>query len=208
MQHNLFKKLSREIANLYSTRLLLLMLLAVAAFFWLFNFSHVPFSNPSLMKVSGHDGFLDVMPFYSAQEAFSILGRYSAEGREIYLKFLAVDFIFIPVYSLGFALLFTCAIQSKFGKGDAKLWLNLLPLGIGLFDCLENICILGMLFIFPETNLALGTISGLATLCKNILMLMSLLCLGYLGIGLLIYRLNPLHHNNNQSSSTRVRSNP
>lgn len=189
MQRKLFRRLSREVADLYSARWTLILLLAVAAFFWLFNFSSVPFSNPSLVRISGGQGLLDLIPFYSAQEAYSILGRYGAQGRELYLKFLAADFIFIPVYSLGFALLFTRAVRAKFGESDDWLWLNLLPIGIGLTDCLENLCILGMLLICPETNLALGSLSGLATLCKHVLTFVSLLCLGSLGVSLLIQRM-------------------
>lgn len=205
MQRKLFKKLSRGIENLYSARVMLFLLLSATVFVWLFNFSHVPFSNPSLKKISGGEGLLDVLPFYSAQEAFSILGRYGTVGQELYLKFLAADFIFIPVYSLGFALLFTRAVRARFGENDTWLWLNLLPLGIGLFDCIENLCILGMLLMYPGTNLALGTLSGLATLCKAVLTLDSLLCLGYLGMRLLIHRFNSLHHKSNQPSSTKAR---
>lgn len=205
MQRKLFKKLSHGIENLYSARLMLFLLLSAIVFFWLFNLSHVPFSNPSLIKISGGEGLLDVRPFYSAQEAFFILGRYGAQGRELYLKFIAADFIFIPVYSLGFSLLFTRIVRARFGENDTWLWLNLLPFGIGLFDCIENLCILGMLLMYPGTNLALGTLSGLATLCKTVLTLVSLLCLGYHGMRLLIHRFNFLHRKSNQPSSTKAR---
>lgn len=205
MQRKLFNKLSRGIESLYSARVMLFLLLSATVFFWLFNFSHVSFSNPSLIKISGGKGLLDVMPFYSAQEAFSMLGRYGAEGRELYLKFLAADFIFIPVYSLGFALLFTRSVRARFSENNNWLWLNLLPLAIGFFDCLENLSILSMLLMYPETNLALGTFSGIATLCKTALTLISLLCLSYLGMSLLIRRLT-LHRKSIQPSSTKAGS--
>ncbi len=194
MQRKLFTKLSREIAQLYSARLMLFLLLVVAVFFLLFNFSHFPFSNPSLVEISGGVGLLDVMPYYSAQEAFSLLDRYGTQGRELYLRFLVADFMFIPAYGLGFSLLFTRAVRARFGENDTRLWLNLLPLAAGLFDCLENLCILGMLLMYPATNLALGTLSGIATLCKTALTLVSLLCMSYLGLSLVIRRFNAPHH--------------
>ena len=42
--------------------------LIVFGFFWLFNFSHVPISNTQFIKMSGQEGLLDTMFFYSSQE--------------------------------------------------------------------------------------------------------------------------------------------
>ena len=105
MIHDHFIYLSRRIANCYSNYLLPILIAIAFLFFWLFNFSSAPFSNPSLIKISGHDGLLDLLPYYSAQEAFTMLGHYGNAGRKLYLRFLTADFIFISVYSLGFALL-------------------------------------------------------------------------------------------------------
>ncbi len=189
MQRNFLNKLSDGVAKLYSARLMQILLITAVVFFWLFNFSHFSFSNPSLIKISGGPGLLDVMPFYTAQEAYSMLGQYGMKGRELYLKFLAADFMFIPVYSFGFSFLFTRSVKAKFGENDHWLWLNLLPFAIGTFDCLENFSILSMLLMYPESNWALATFSGFATLCKTVLTLVSLLCLGYLGVSLIIRRI-------------------
>ena len=102
--------------------------------------------------------------------------------------------MFIPTYGLGFSLLFTRAVLARFGENDIRLRLNLLPLAAGFFDCLENLCILGMLLMYPATNLELGTLSGIATLCKMALTLVSLLCMGYLGLSLVIRRFDAPHH--------------
>jgi hypothetical protein len=206
MQNKLLTKLSRNVAYLYSLRLMLFLLLVVAVFFWLFNFSSMPFSNPSLMKISGGVGLLDVMPYYSGHEAFAMLNQYGAQGRDLYLRFLVADFMFIPAYSLGFALLFTRTLRAKFREHDTWLWLNLLPLACGLFDCLENLCVLGMLFMYPGTSLALGTLSGLATLGKTVLTFVSLLCMGSLAMSLLIRRMSSLRQKNSPTSSPNAGS--
>lgn len=189
MQRNFLNKLSDGVAKLYSACLMQILLITAVVFFWLFNFSHFSFSNPSLITISGGPGLLDVMPFYTAQEAHFMLGQYGVKGRELYLKFLAADFIFIPVYSFGFSLLFTRTVKAKFGENDYWIWLNLLPFAIGIFDCLENFSILSMLLMYPESNWKVATFSGFATLCKTVLTLVSLLCLGYLGVSLIIRRI-------------------
>ena len=184
-----FKNLSQKVASLYGPRRLLVLLVSAATFVWLFNFSTVSFSNPSLIEASGHEGLLDLMPYYSGPEALAIIGRYGAVGRELYVQFLVADFIFVPIYSLGLALLFTRLLRAVFGDDDGKMWLNLLPLGIGLFDDLENMGTLGMLLTFPETNLAFGTLASLATVSKHGMTLVSVVCLVYLGASLLMRRL-------------------
>ena len=158
-------------------------------FFWLFNFSPLPLSNAAFVKLSGHEGLLDTMLFYSAQEAYTSLTHYGAAGRKLYPLFLAADFLFIPAYSFAFAFLMTLTVRALCGE---KTWwsaLNLLPLGIGLFDCMENLCILGMLSLYPGSNPVLGTLAGGATLSKWLLTLTALSCLIIGGILLLANRL-------------------
>ena len=112
MRESPFTPVIQWIERHYSTPLMLVLLLASAGFFWLFNFSGLPLSNPELIKLSGREGLLDLMPYYTAQQAFVILGHYGVAGRELYLRFLAADFVFIPVYSLGFAFLMTRAVRA------------------------------------------------------------------------------------------------
>lgn len=189
MNESLIRRVSNRIDRLYSTLLMSALLIAVAGFFGLFNFSTLPLSNPELVKLSGHEGLLDLMPLYSAQEAYTALTHYGAAGRKLYLRFLALDFVFIPIYSLGFALLMTRTIRAVYRDDDSLQSLNLLPLCIGLFDCVENLCILGMLRIYPDGSTMVGTLSGIATLCKNLLTLAAVLCLVSGGVVLLKRRL-------------------
>jgi hypothetical protein len=189
MRDNPFKRVGQRIERHYSTPLMLVLLLASAGFFWLFNFSALPLSNPELKRLSRGQGLLDLMWYYTAQEAFAILCRYGTAGRELYLRFLAADFVFIPVYSLGFAFLMTRAVRAVCTQGNSWLWLNLLPFGIGIFDSVENLCILVMLNLYPDTAVVFGTLSGIATLCKSVLTLLALLSLGCIGLIWLMRRL-------------------
>lgn len=133
------------------------------------------------------------MPFYSAHEAFAALSHYGTVGRELYLRFLAADFVFIPVYSFGFGLLMTLTVRAVCSESTPWLWLNVLPWGIGLFDCVENLSILGMLGLYPNTNMVIGTLSGISMLCKHLLTLTTLLALGYGGLILFLRRLDFQH---------------
>ncbi|HEB76702.1 MAG TPA: hypothetical protein ENJ04_10145 [Nitrospirae bacterium] len=189
MNKESIKRMSHLIERLNSKPLMLVLLLAAVGFFWLFNFSALPFSNPELTKLSGGEGLLDLMLYYSAEEAFTALNHYGVAGRELYVRFLAVDFIFIGVYSLGFALLMTRTVRAVCSESSTWRWLNMLPLGIGLFDSMENLSILGMLALYPDASVGLGTLSGVFTLCKHLLTLTALLALGYGGLVLLLRKL-------------------
>lgn len=185
-KNNPLARLSRAIASIYSAPLMTLLLLGTLGFAWLFNYSSFPFSNPELLKLSGGEGLLDLLPFYTAEKAFTALEHYGAAGRALYSRYLVADFIFIPFYSLGLALLITRTVRALGSESAAWLRLNLLPFGIAVFDVIENFCIFAMLKIYPASYVALGTLSGVATLCKTILTAATLLCLGYGGAILLL----------------------
>lgn len=185
----MFNTLSHAIAHRYSPRLMAALLLAVIGFFWLFNFSSFPLSNPQLVKLSGGEGLLDLKPFYSPHEAFAALGRYGTEGRALYRRYLAADFVFPWVYGFGFALLMTRTVRAVFGEKTPWLKLNLLPLAVAAFDYVENICILRMLSTYPEFSPSMGTLSGIATLGKTVLSAIGLLSLAIGGFVVLKGRL-------------------
>jgi len=186
-------RISLWISQRYSTSAIIILFIVVFGFFWLFNFSRLPISNSEFIKLSGQEGLLDTMLFYSSQEAYTALTHYGEEGRRLYLGFLAADFIFIIFYSVAFAFLMTMVVFSVCGKGSSWLRLNLLPLGIGFFDCVENICIFGMLNIYPLNSTILGTISGSATGCKWLLTMVLISCLVYGGIIILLRRFGFRH---------------
>ncbi len=155
------------------------LLICAAGFFWLFNFSALPLSNPELKRVGSGEGLLDLRLYYSAQEAFRTIESYGAEGRALYLRFLAADFVFVPIYGLAFALLFTRLAITLWGRASSRLRVNLLPLGIALADFAENICLLLLLTGYPEHSLFVGTLAGMATLTKQVLTFSALLFLTY-----------------------------
>ena len=178
--------LSNFIARLYSLRLMIGLLICAAFFFWLFNFSTLPLSNPEMKRVSGGEGLLDLRVYYSAQEAFRTMESYGAKGRALYLRFLAADFIFVPIYGLAFSLLFTRLALVRWGSASTRLRVNLLPLGIAVADFLENICLVLLLTGHPTHNLFVGSLAGIATLTKQVQTATALLFLAYSCLSLLM----------------------
>lgn len=94
---------------------------------------------------------LDLMFFYTPQQAFEMMDRYGEAGRSIYLKIeLTADIIYPIIYTLFYGLLLSWLFQRAF-KPDYKMqtW-NVMPVGAWLFDMLENTGILSMLMTYPS----------------------------------------------------------
>lgn len=181
-ENALFARISRTIAGLHSLRLMIILLAGAAFFFYLFNFSTLPLSNPELMRLSGGEGLLDLRLYYSAQEAFRAMEGYGAAGRDMYLRFMAADFVFLAIYGLGFALLFTRMATAISGPSSAWTRTNLLPLAIALADFTENIFIFLLLREYPEQHLLVGSLTGIATLAKQVLIALTLAVFAIMGV--------------------------
>lgn len=176
MKTSVLASLSRTLNRHASRRAIAGLLLCFAGFFWLFNFSTLPVSNPSLKALSGGVGLLDLRIFYSAGEAYRAMGKYGAAGRELYRHFLMLDLLCLASYGLGFALLLSRFLPAV--AGGRWQYLNLLPLGIALADSVEDIALFVLLQAYPGQVGALGALAGLATLSKHMLSAASLLTLG------------------------------
>lgn len=185
----MIRKVSQWTEQRYSAPLLIVLLLGMLGFFWMFNFSSLPISNPELVKRSGGQGLLDATLFYSGEKAIAAMDHYGDAGRKLYKRFLVADSVFIIVYSLGIALLITRLTQAVNRKKTPWRLLSVLPYSIGFLDCVENICIFVLLSNYPNSSIILGTISGIATFCKWLLTLVVLLFLVYGGCQLLMRRL-------------------
>lgn len=173
-------KLSNATAHLYSGRLMIALFLGVAFFFWLFNFSSFPVSDPELRRLSNGEGLLDVRFYYTAQEAFRAMDRYGVPGRALYLRFLALDSIFAPLYGLAFSLLFTRLTRKIHYSTSRWNKTNLLPIAIATTDITENVCLFLLLEAFPKKYHVVGSLAGIATLTKW--------CLTIVTLGVLIFQ--------------------
>ena len=94
---------------------------------------------------------LDLMFFYTPEQAFAMIEKYGAAGRDIYMKIeLTADIIYPIVYTLFYGLLLSWLFQRGF-KPDSKMQkFNVMPVGAWFFDLLENIGIVSMLSMYPS----------------------------------------------------------
>ena len=186
----MMKRVSEFLSSLHTGYLMYLLLVVTASFFWLFNFSDlsVPLSNPQLVKISGGEGLLDLQLYYTPQQAHDILTQYGVEGRDLYKRFLQLDFVFAISYGLGFSMLFTRLLRAVDKAETGWLKLNLLPLGIALADISENVAIYTLLNRYPDSASFVATLAGMATLSKHLLTLVTLASLLVLAGRLLILK--------------------
>lgn len=152
--------------NRWSSGRRLAALLAVAIPFLLaLNFLDLPFSVPRLQALSGGVGLLDLLPFYTADEAYRHLAAYGPEGRRLYaLGLVAVDFLLPLLMGLTLAVALTLTLRRQ-GSWPSKL--GLLPLLVVAADYIENVCILVMLYAYPYRVEWVGTLAGVCTSTKQ-----------------------------------------
>ena len=94
---------------------------------------------------------LDLMFFYTPNQAFEMMDKYGDAGRSIYLKIeLTADIIYPIIYTLFYGLLLSWLLQRAF-RSDHKVrkW-NVTPVGAWFFDLLENVGIVSMLAMYPS----------------------------------------------------------
>jgi hypothetical protein len=105
---------------------------------------------------------LDLMFFYTPEEAFEMMDKYGEAGRSIYFKIeLTADIIYPIIYTLFYGLLISWLFQRAF-KPESKMqkW-NVMPVGAWFFDLLENAGIVSMLMMYPSKPEALAWITML-----------------------------------------------
>jgi len=118
---------------------------------------------------------LDAQFFYTPEKAFSTVASYGDAGRFWIRIYLTWDIVNPILYTLAFSLLISRLFQSSFKPGSKLQKLNVLPVGAGLFDLLENICIVTLLMVYPAQPAVVAWLSTVCTMCKTSFLGMSIL---------------------------------
>jgi hypothetical protein len=93
---------------------------------------------------------LDLMFFYTPQQAFEMMDRYGEAGRSVYLRIeVTADIIYPIIYTLFYGLLLSWLFQRAFRPDSQMQKWNVMPVGAWLFDMLENVGIVSMLMMYP-----------------------------------------------------------
>jgi hypothetical protein len=123
------------------------------------------FSHPALAgKVS-----LDSLFFYTPETAFSAVASYGDAGRArmIWIH-LVWDFFFPVLYTAFASLLISWLFQRGVKPGSWLRRLNVVAVGGGCFDLLENIGISAMILLYPARPAALAWLSTIFSAGKGI----------------------------------------
>jgi len=106
---------------------------------------------------------------YSYQHASSLLKSLGEEGRSVYLnQQLPVDFIYPGLFAISYSLLLVWLFAKSF-KPDSKLfYLAIVPALGGLFDYLENVCIVMMIKSFPDLSQELVIVASTFSILKSV----------------------------------------
>lgn len=149
----------RKHANAKNIILLLILLLL---------FQQVLFKH--LLPQGEHALMLDTQFFYSAEDAYDIIGNYSEAMRHAFMiGELTLDLVFPWIYTLLFAFLF--AVLFKGAK------IVLFPFLMLIFDYLENAAILFLLIRYPQEYSGMAAMAAVFSAIKWILLPMILLLL-------------------------------
>ena len=100
---------------------------------------------------------LDLMFFYTPDQAFAMIEKYGAAGRDLYMNIeLTADIIYPIIYTLFYGLLLSWLFQRGFKPESKMQKYNVMPVGAFLFDMLENVGIVTMLSLYPAQPAAMA----------------------------------------------------
>jgi hypothetical protein len=149
-----------KIANWKTLLIFLVLDIAFVTYFLPKGFkSDVPIADQNLP-------ILDLQSTYNPENVKSIVGMYTGSAKEAAIKgHIITDSLYPIVYFFLFSIILTLVFY-KWKIQPYFKWINVLPLGIIIFDYLENIMIVKMLSISPADIGNLATYCSLFTMIK------------------------------------------
>jgi hypothetical protein len=129
----------------------------------------VAITLPVLQAVPGGNiVVLDAQFFYTPEQAFSTVASYGDAGPFWICIYLTWDIVNPILYTLIFSLFISWLFQRSFKPRSKLQKLNVLPVGAGIFDLLENICIVILLTVYPAQPAVVAWLSTVCTMAKMI----------------------------------------
>jgi len=127
------------------------------------------YTIPQIEQYSAGMKLFDISPSgYSYQYAIGLLSALGRTGRATYLyRQLPLDFVYPCLFAVSFCLLLSWLFAKSLRADSKMFYLCLVPLFAGLFDYLENICIILMLTSFPDVPELLVASASAFTIVKS-----------------------------------------
>ena len=144
------------------------------------------YTIPQVEQYSAGMKLFDISPFgYSYQYAIGLLSALGSTGRATYLyRQLPLDFVYPGLFAVSFCLLLSWLFAMSLRADSKMFYLCLVPLFAGLFDYLENICIVLMLTSFPNVPKLLVASASAFTIVKSTF---TTACFVFFTIGCLLF---------------------
>ena len=147
---------------------LVLLLLAIQIIFMVVI---LPFAETALGEGSGRATPIDQQFFYTPEKSYALISTYTAEGRDLYRLFeLTGDIVYPCVYSLFLSFFISWLFKRGMPSRSRLLKLNLVPLGAGCCDILENVCIAVMVSLYPSAAPGVSWLGTAFTMLKWLLL--------------------------------------
>ena len=105
---------------------------------------------------------------YSYENAILLLEVLGPEGRSVYQNLqLPMDFIYPALFAVTYSLLLTWVFSKGYASDSKIFYFAVIPFFGGLFDYLENICIIQMINSYPNVSHGLVNLSSTFTILKS-----------------------------------------
>ncbi len=146
----MLKKILTFIQYKTSWLAILLLLAVTILMMFLMNGTQLPFSNPTIMELSGGLAILDIRESFTPEDAYELFTALGAEGRQAYLILHLVPDTLFPIgYSLVFAFISAWFLVRLLPLDHRLQWLSMIPLISGLADVLENLSLVICNLAYP-----------------------------------------------------------
>jgi len=158
-------KLIEKLQRYSSGRVVLLLFIATMLVYLIILF----YTIPSVIDQAPDMKLFDMSPGgYSQTYAEELLLAIGPAGREAYLKRqLPIDFIYPGLFAVTYTLMLVWIFKKSFNAESKVFSLALIPAMAGLFDYLENLCIIVMITSFPALNPNLVKVSSMFSIIKS-----------------------------------------
>ena len=108
------------------------------------------YSIPLVLSYSPESILFDMSPAgYSYAEAIELLKSLGSDGRKAYLTIqIPIDLVYPGMFAVSYALMITWNFKQGLLQHSRVYLLAFVPVFAGLYDYLENACIVAMLYAF------------------------------------------------------------
>lgn len=127
------------------------------------------YTIPQVMRHASGMNLFDLSPTgYSFEYANELLGLLGSTGRDLYLYTqLPLDFIYPVLFAISCCLLLSWLLLKTQDTSSKMFYFCFIPVMAGVFDYLENICVIRLLTSYPDISDTSVFIASSMTIAKS-----------------------------------------